>query len=72
MVHCTLIYNSTILPDDIATTNKIYSPNFHSVKGGAVSIQQTPVATGSIVIPPEVLNKHGDVTMAADTIQVKN
>ena len=36
MVHCTLISNCTILSDDIATTNKIHSPNFHSVKGGAV------------------------------------
>ena len=61
----------TILPGDISTTNKIYSPNVHSIKGETVRRQPTPVVTGSIVIPPEVLNKHGDVTMAADIIQVK-
>ena len=71
MVHCTLISHCTILPGDISTTNKIYSPNVHSIKGETVWRQPTPVVTGSIVIPPEVLNKHRDVTMAADVMQVK-
>ena len=68
MVHYMLISNCTILPDDVTTANNIYSSNVHFIKEKTMQNQPTSVLIDSIAIPPEFLNKHGDVMMTVEVM----
>ena len=54
--------------DDVISSNKIYGPRIHYLKGETARRQPTQVVTDYISITTEVLKYHGDMTVAIDVI----
>ena len=68
MMRNTLIYNFLMMVDDVISSNKIYGPRIHYLKGETARRQPTQVVTDYISITTEVLKYHGDMTVAIDVI----
>ena len=71
MMHSTIVSDFTVMVDYVITSNKIYSPNIHSLKGKTVRRQKTPVVTEYISILPEFIKYHGDTKVEIDVIYTR-
>jgi hypothetical protein len=70
MIRANMIRNCPFTPTDITASDKIFGPDFASLKGKTVRNTPAPVLTDYVKIPQEIIELNKDVTLASDVMFV--
>ena len=62
--------NCPVTEQDIRVASDIFGPNLGSLKGKAVYRPSPHVDTGVVPVPPDILSRHGRITLAIDIMFV--